>query len=380
MSRFGYETQSEDIMKKVWGLAASASVLGLGLALFILLSGDERLQRWRHAPAKPDAVPFGVLGDSDSHAYHDEVSFGSHPEARGGALRQRTWQWTEVLGHLRGEQLDPGPWGRWGTKYRRLSVLRDAVGQDGRFPRKEDFLYNQAYSGSVCANLNVAPHDQVGRLLNTMSREPDRWQRGVVVIRMGTNDFGRQESLEALSRNPQDPQVLGLIDACLGHIGQAVSRLQAVYPELRIVLVGIFNNSEWEKFHHLWRSPQAQSRIHQGLARFDDGLRRLAQGKSGVAVFDDQNWFAGHWGSRRASGQPAYQAVRFGDRFEVRNTGGDEPSNATLADGHAGSVWNALWAQAMVNLLVGQFGVPVAPLRTQELVQFVDPDGRFGMR
>lgn len=378
MPRFGYETQSEDIMKKVWVL--TAALLGLGLALFILLSVDERLQRWRHVPTHTNAVPFGVLGDSDSHAYHDEFSFGHRPEARGGALRQRTWQWTEVLGHLRSEQLDPGPWGQWGTRYRRLSVLRDAVGQDGRFLRKEDYLYNQAYSGAVCANLNVAPHDQVGRLLTTMARESGRWQRGVVVIRMGTNDFGRQESLDALSRDPLDPQVVGSIDACLGHIGQAVARLHAVYPGLRIVLVGIFNNAEWEKFHHLWRSPQAQSRIHQGLARFDDGLKALAQGKPGVAMFDDQAWFAGLWGSRSATGQPAYRNVRFGDRFEVRNTGGDEPMNATLADGHAGSVWNALWAQAMVALLVERFGVPVPPLQTQELVQFVDPDGRFGMR
>lgn len=365
-------------MKSLW--VWIASVAGLGLALCILLSVDERIQRSVHQPPNALATPFGVLGDSDSHAYHDEINFGSKAEVRGGALRQRTWQWTEVLGHLRAQQLDPGPWGKWGTRYRRLSVLKESVGQDGRFPRKEDYLYNLAYSGSVCANLNETQHDQVGRLITAMAREADRWQQGVVLIRIGTNDFGRLESLDALSKNPHAPEVVSLIDACLSHIGQAVSRLHVGYPGLRIVLVGIFNNAEWEKFHHLWRTPMEQENIHQGLARFDDGLKAMAQGQPNLAMFDDQAWFAGHWGSRRATGQPAYRTVRFGERFDVSNTGGDFPRHATLADGHAGTVWNALWAQSLVGLLGQRFGLSIQPLTTPELVQFVDPDGQFGMR
>ena len=33
---------------------------------------------------------------------------------------------------------------------------------------------------------------------------------------------------------------------------------------------------------------------------------------------------------------------------QVRNTVGDEPRNAVIADGHAGLVWNVLWAQSLV--------------------------------
>lgn len=366
-------------MRRVrWTMTA---LLGLAMVLVILLIVEGALQKAWHTPANPAATPFGVLGDSDSHAYHDEIAFGSLPAARGGGLRDRTWQWTEVLGHLRAGQLDPGPWGKWGTPYRRLSLLRSGLGLDGRFPRKQDFLYNLARSGAVCAHLNEAPQDQVGHLLATMSDESERWQRGVVVIRIGTNDFGRMESLDALSRDPREPSAQGLIDACVGQITLAVKRLRGTYPGLRIVLVGIFNNAEWEKFHHLWRSPQAQANIGQGLSRFDEALRSLASASpQHLAMFDDQAWFARLWGSRRHSGEPVYRSVRFGDRFEVSNTGGDAPNHATLADGHAGTVWNALWAQALLELMRDSFGVQVQPLSTRELVDFVDPDGRFGMR
>ncbi|RZL00046.1 MAG: SGNH/GDSL hydrolase family protein [Rubrivivax sp.] len=342
---------------------------------------SEWWQRGRQTPAAPDAVRFGVLGDSDSHAYHDGLKFDGLPQARGGALRPRTWQWTEILAHLRPDQLDPGPWGVWGTRFRRLSVLRDALGLDGRFPVKQDYLYNQAYSGAVCDNLNGAQADQTGRLLTAMQRSPERWREGVVLIRIGTNDFGRQETLEALSRQPDAPEAVALIDACVRDIRTAVQRLRTPYPGLRIVLVGIFNNAEWERFHALWPSPQALDNIHQGLARFDQGLKAIAQDAPGTTLFlDDQAWFAGLWGSRMPSGKPVYKTVRFGSHFEVSNTGGDEPRHATLADGHAGTVWNALWAQSLVAQLNRHFGLSIHPLQTDELVNFVDPDGRFGMR
>lgn len=342
------------------------------------------LQAWwqlgHEAPAHPDAVIFGVLGDSDSHAYHDDFTFEGNPKARGGALRQRTWQWTEVLAHLRSDQIDQGPWGVWGTRFRRLSVLREALGLDGRLPAKQDYFYNQSYSGATCENLNGMPTDQTGRLLTAMKRAPERWKDGVVLIRIGTNDFGKQDSLDALSRSPDAPTPVALMDACVREIRTAVQRLRAPYPGLRIVLVGIFNNAEWERFHPLWPSPEAVGNIHRGLARFDQGLHAIAQGDPRLLFIDDQAWFASLWGSRLPSGKPAYRTVRFGERFEVSNTGGDEPRHATLADGHAGTVWNALWAQSLVLKLNGHFGLSIKPLQTDELVNFVDPDGRFGMR
>lgn len=354
-------------------------MVGLGASV-VLLSPGERWQRGLNEGGKPNAVGFGVLGDSDSHAYHDDLNFGANKAARGGALRQRTWQWTEILAHLRSDQLDPGPWGTWGTRFRRLSIVRDALGLDGRFPAKQDYLYNQAYSGAVCDNLNSTQTDQVGRLLTAMQRQPGRWKDGVVLIRIGTNDFGTQESLEALSRNSAAPQPVALMDACVRQIRTSVERLRGAHPTLRIVLVGIFNNADWARFHAHWQSPQAMANIHEGLARFNHGLRMIAQGDARIAFFDDQAWFSALWGTRLASGKPVYKTVRFGAHFDVTNTGGDEPGHATLADGHAGTVWNALWAQSLVSLLNGHFGLAVPPLQTDELLNFIDPDGQLGIR
>ena len=99
-----------------------------------------------------------------------------------------------------------------------------------------------------------------------------------------------------------------------------------------------------------------------------------------MAFFDDQAWFAARWGSREATGMADYRRVRFGSRFEVSNTGGDDPRHATLQDGHAGTVWNALWAQSMVELINERFGLNIPGLTTDELVNFVDADGQLGMR
>ena len=68
-----------------------------------------------------------------------------------------------------------------------------------------------------------------------------------------------------------------------------------------------------------------------------------------VDLANRQAWFAARWGTRAETGRPDYRTVRFGPRFEVGNTAGDEPRHATLTDGHAGSVWNALWAQSLVD-------------------------------
>jgi len=365
-------------MKMTIGLTLCAGLIA-GL-VWLVFGLDQRVAQAFHEPANLHARPFGVLGDSDSHAYQDNLTFSRWPGARGGELRARTWQWTEVLAHLRSDHLDPGPWGTWGARFRRLSALRDALGEDGRFPAKQDHLYNQAYSGAVCANLHEPPHDQTRRLLTWISRSPQRWREGVVVIRIGTNDFGKEHTLDALSRNPADPEARASMDACLVHIERAVERLLAAQPGLRIVVVGIFNNADWERFHALWQTPQAQDSIRQGLSRYDDGLRALARRHSQVAFFDDQAWFASRWGTRSKTGLPDYRTVRFGARFEVSNTGGDEPRHATLKDGHAGTVWNAFWAQSLVNLLNERFALSVPPLTDEELVRFVDPDGHFGMR
>ena len=52
-------------------------------------------------PADAAAVALAVIGDSDSHSYQDIYTFPSASPMRGGAFRQGSLQWTEVLDRLR---------------------------------------------------------------------------------------------------------------------------------------------------------------------------------------------------------------------------------------------------------------------------------------
>lgn len=360
-------------------LAGGAALLGGIAAGLALLSVDERLQAMSDAPAGT-ARPFGVLGDSDSHSYQDGIFYADDPSARGGSLRSRTLQWNEILAKLRSDQLDPGPWGVWGTRRGSIARLQDRLGLASRHPRKEDYRYNLAFSGAVCEALTEGPRRQAQRLLAVMDEAPQRWRDGVVVVRIGTNSFGRVNSLDALARDPRDPAVTTLIDGCVDQVRQAVALIRARHPQTRFVLVGIFNNAHWARFLGRWRDATALANIQAGLQRHDDGLRALAAAAPGIAFFDDQAWFEARWGSRGADGRPAYRTLRFGRGFGVTNTAGDEPSNATLADGHAGTVWNALWAQSLVTLMNDRLGLAVAPLQEPELTALIDPDGSFGIR
>lgn len=327
-------------------------------------------------------IPLGVLGDSDSHSYQDSLSFPTSARGRGGAWRSTTLQWTEVIGRLRADQIDLGRWDTWGTQRGWGGVVgqvQDYVGLARQFPRKQDYEYNMARSGATCEHLNEGPRRQVPRLLALMARDPGRWQRGVVVVRIGINDIGVVDALERQAKDPTAGNVLAQIDNCVLHIRQAVEVVRARQRGVRIVLVGIFNNAHWVPNHTRWRSAAEQSNILNALTRFDDALRAIASATPGVAFFDDQAWFAHHWGGRDDSGRPAYKTLMFGPKFAVGNTQGDHPSNAILEDGHAGTIWNALWAQALVDLMNDRFGTAIGPLTAAEMAAVADPQGTFGM-
>ena len=107
-------------------------------------------ERARTPPAAH--VRLAVLGDSDSHSYHDYIRIPRESGKRGGAWRERTWQWTEILDRLRRAHLDQGDWGTWGTRAKIAEAL-DWIGWGGRTPRKQDFRYNFAFSGAEAREL-----------------------------------------------------------------------------------------------------------------------------------------------------------------------------------------------------------------------------------
>jgi hypothetical protein len=313
----------------------------------------------------PRARPLAVLGDSDSAGYQDRVGL-TDPAARGGAHRALTLQWTEVLDRLRGDWLDLGPRVEVGEESALGAALSGLV---GRAPRahKHDNLYNFAQSGWGCASLLDGHRAQVPALLEQIAQAPSRWARGAVVIRIGVNDFGQRDSLQALALDPHQEALIARIDACVDAIRRSRATLHAAQPELLVVLVGVFDNTHWVPLQEQFGSREQLDNISLALDRFDAGLRRLADEHSRTVFFDDRAWFARHFGSRDAHGRPAYRDLRFGSAV-VRNAQGDAPSHAVVADGHAGTGWNALWASALIELLAEALPEPaLRPLGEDEI-------------
>ncbi len=348
-------------------------VAAIALALYAYwpLRLEPPLRSYPQAPPG-QSIPVAVIGDSDSHSYQDRVSFPPGNGRRGGPYRATTLQWTEALATLRGGQLDLGAWQLQGAR----PFVARAAGRAGltlRSPRKEDFRHNFAVSGDGCDALLGGSSHQLRSLLRLMDDAPERWRKGVVIVRIGVNSFGTEEDLDLLARDPASPPVQDKIASCVRAIRQAVAALHASHPQTRIVLVGIFDNTHWAELTDRWQSPGMLRNIGAGLDRFDQPLRAMAQQDPRLAFFDDRAWFAAHWGGRDAQGRPAYGSVAVGN-LRVANTAGDEPRHATLADGHAGTVWNGMWAQSLVALLNARFGAGIAPITDAELASLLIVD------
>lgn len=348
------------------GLAAALSVLAL------VASADE----WRGdgeaylASRAATARPLAVLGDSDSHSYQDRVSFPASSGKRGGLHRAATLQWTEVLAHVRPAHVDLGEWGVWGVP-RVLARAQQWLGLDTRAPRKQDYRFNFAISGAGCETLTTGGGRQVQRLLALMDREPQRWRDGVVIIRIGVNSFGMDDGLEQLARDPAGEAVQSEIRQCIDQVRTAITLLHARHAQTRIVLVGIYDNSNWPRYFDRWRSREQLDNIARGLDVYDAALARMAAADPRIGFFDDRGWFAKRWGGRDALGVPAYRPLVLSSGFTVHNTIGDEPQHAVIGDGHAGLVWNVLWVQSLVELLNARFGLGIAPIDDAEAAHFV---------
>lgn len=348
------------------GLAAMAAIAAL--ALVALAFWDSSTPK---DEAPPGTVAMAVLGDSGSHSYQDTLSFPPGSADRGGAFRGRTFQWTEVLGRLRGRELNLGPWVRWGQSTP-LAWLRGLVGLPaGRSPRKEDYLYNFAASGATCRNLmagSLRRSPQAPRLVELMGRDPGRWRNGVVVIRIGNNDWAAV--LDDQARDPKGPIVRAAAAQCVEQIGAAIRLIHDAHPDVRVLLVGTDNGandpSAPEKF-----SATALANIQTAFADFNAQLHALASSDKRIAFFDLGIWFRNLWGTPGSGGAPAFRAVVIGETLRVTNTIGDAPSNAELADHHSGLTWNVLLAQSLAVRLREAFGLPLTPISDEEAARFI---------
>ncbi|WP_430227233.1 SGNH/GDSL hydrolase family protein [Paraburkholderia tropica] len=347
-------------------VAAACGALALGgiLLLKAAVNAQHSAGAANGSSASAGRVNFAVLGDSDSQSYYDGQ--------RGGSWRATTWQWTEVLARLRGDQIDFGKWGVWGSnKYE--AYVADRLGLAARSPRKTDYRYNFAVSGASCEQLMGGSQRQARRLVALMDTSPRAWRNAIVLIRIGVNDIGQHDVLDALAHDRNAARPAALTDACLAAIGDAVGLIRNHHPQTRIVLVGVLSNADWSvEFDH-WQSAAQIANIDAALDRFDDGLRKLAATHANATFLDDRAWFRSLWGERDGHGRPVYNTVRLAPGWAVTNTSGDDPHNAVLSDGHAGVVWNALWAQHLVNTLDTVFGLHIQPITDLEVIGFLQP-------
>ena len=310
-----------------------------------------------------------VLGDSDSQGFEDDLSFPIGSPLRGGAWRKSTLQWTEVLGRLRASDLDLGARGVWGRP-RWQALPARLVGLTLRAPRKRDHQYNFAVSGAGCADLLGGRWSEARSLARLVDTEPARWRDAVVVIRIGITVLGSDDTLGALASGTRQTEMRERVAGCADAVAGTVALLRQHAPTLRFVLVGVLNDADTMANRERWRSGVEQQRITAGLDGFDAVLRGLSAADPRIAFFDDRAWFAKRWGSRDAQGLPAYRVWRMADGFEVRHVDCDEPGCSVLADGHAGMMWNVLWAQALVDLLNDRFALGIPRIDDAEAARF----------
>lgn len=354
-------------------VALCGALLVAGL-MIVRLADPDLFFRPAAAFAAGSAAPsgrirFAVLGDSDSQSYHDALML-REPGERGGPWRATTWQWTEVLARLRGDQIDFGKWGAWGTgKYR--AYFDEALGFLARMPPKDDYRYNFAVSGATCNQLMGHPLRETIRLVDLMDTEPQAWRGGIVLIRIGINDVS-DEVIDELSRDRNATRPNAVIDACIAEIGASVALIREYHPDTDVVLVGVLSRADWADVSR-WQSAQAMANINTGLDRFDNGLRKFAAADRHVHFLDDRAWLRSLWGGRDAEGRLSYKTVHLSPGWAVTNTSGDDPHNAELSDGHAGVVWNTLWAQHLVTVLNSAFGLHLKPITNAEVIAFLRP-------
>ncbi|WP_322030653.1 SGNH/GDSL hydrolase family protein [Paraburkholderia sp. J76] len=356
-------------------LFGALSVTGL----FVRLAVPGLFRRAPVAVANASEPPSGkvrlaVLGDSDSQSYHDPITLGD-PRARGGKWRATTWQWTEVLAQLRGDEIDQGKWGVWGTGKVR-AIAGEAFGALARTPPKEDYRYNFAISGATCDELMGHSQRQAIRLVDLMNTEREAWRGGIVFIRISANDLGSHEFLDQLARHPAAPHPMAAINSCIKAVDQTVALIRKFHPATYIVLSAVGSNADWSGEFDSWHSAKEIANIDAGIDRFNIGLRALAATDRHIYVMEDGEWFKSLWGHRDDHGLPNYKTVHLGPGWAITNTSGDDPHNAVLADTHAGVVWNTLWAQHFVASLNAAFGLHITPITDAEVIDFLRPSFR----
>jgi phospholipase/lecithinase/hemolysin len=286
--------------------------------------------------ARVPRIAVGALGDS----YTDEYRF--YPPDRSQAR-----DWVEILAATRGVNF-----GAFTTASR---------GE----PRDQGFAFNWARSDATSA-------DMVARQLPGLAAQVRRGQAGYAWIFVGANDYKFFLLAAATAPPAAIPQLagqLGQIEARLeANFTTAVNTLLAANPKVRLVVATLPDLGLLPLARALEAVDPALgplvAAVGQQTSRYNALIRTTAAGNGRVALAD------------LAAEAEALQAtpggpVPFGGTAIDLATTGDDFRHFYLADGvHVGTVGQGLIADAFVAALDARFGVGLAPLSPEQIVQF----------
>lgn len=337
------------------------TIMIVAVLIGMVLAGTSLVPELSQSSPPEDGRPIAVLGDSDSHSYRDDVN----GILRGGAYHERTFNWLEVWDRLHPDEIDLGTFEETGSG-RTVAKVQAFLGGTPRVPPKRDYAFNYALSGMTCSSLQNDWPEQGRWLLARLHHEPEPWQHGLVVIRLGVNDFGQQSHLRQWADDPAAGNAI--VDRCLDDIDGMVTALRTVSTAY-IALVGISHDYDLTLAEDY--SPAELDNIIAVLERFDHGLAARAAGDPRVAFVQDSSWYRPYFGSRREGIRPD---ARIGG-VRIVNAVGDRPDHLILEDGHAGTIASGLFLQEAIRQLNQAFGLGLTPVSDEELIDLAGLSG-----
>jgi hypothetical protein len=290
-----------------------------------------------HPDKAAPRITVGALGDSDT----DEYRF--YPPDRNHARN-----WVEILANTRG--IDFGS----------FSNANRGV------PRAQGFASNWAESGATST-------DMVNNQLPGLAQQVRSGHIQAAWIFIGDNDFlyllqsaqSGQISAQAF------PQALAQTEATAqANFDTAVNTLLAANPRVRLVVSTVPDVSILPIVQSGATTSQLQAAVSatsQAIAQYNAHIQSIASGNGRIAVVD----LAGMANQLAQASASNDGAVSFGGATISLTTPGDDYRDFFLADGlHIGTVGQGIIADAFINAIDSQFGVPVRSLSPEQIVHY----------
>jgi hypothetical protein len=342
--------------------AIGLSVLFAMAFLMKLFRPEIHALRSQGSPQRRQGMPVAIIGDSASQSYR-----GTH---HGGAYHYLTWGWTDIWDMLRPSEVNLGALDAWGTGYQ-IARIRARLGLPARAPHKLDFEYDYAESGMGCDSLLNSEPQAARWLLDRVGHEPERWNQGLVVIRIGGVDLARYQVLDRWSETGLDPYARAAVHRCVDAIGAVVQGLRRL-GTVKIALAGVGRPYNKPHTEERWPDDSQVQRMAEVLDYYDAQLKQLADSDRSTVFLDDITWYRERLGDRKLGSLKS--TFSLGTKV-IRRSYGDDPENFILADMHHGTIFSGLWLNHLVSSLNAHFGLSFTPIREDELLKLIEPAG-----